>query len=181
MEDTMPLYTRSGDAGITRLYGGGRTSKSAPRIHAIGAVDELSALLGVVLAESVPEELREQLVKVQHALYMAGADLAIPLRKVETRVTEDAVAEVERWIDEAEGKVPQLRHFILPGGTRVGALLHQARTVCRRAERWVFALAEVEGVNGECLKYLNRLGDFLFAVARVVNRENGVEEMAVGI
>jgi len=174
----MSLYTKSGDRGKTMLYGGKRVSKTDPRVHAYGSVDELSAIIGVILAESVPQELREQLLKIQRMLYRAGADLATPQPTQTTkRVTQEDVTEVEQWIDEAETRVPPLTHFILPGGTRTGALLHQARTVCRRAERWVFGLAEAERVSPECLKYLNRLGDYFFAVARKLNAQAGVEEV----
>lgn len=172
------------------LYGGKRVSKTDPRVHAYGSVDELSAIIGVILAESVPQELREQLLKIQRMLYKAGADLATPNQSPSTSlesgsgqakwITQEDVTEVEQWIDDAEARVPPLTHFILPGGTRTGAFLHQARTVCRRAEREGFALSEIEDVNAECLKYLNRLGDFFFAAARIVNRKGGVEETTVG-
>ena len=148
----MPLYTKLGDTGDTMLYGGERISKDAPRIHAYGTVDELDALLGAILTEdSVTPDAREKLTEVQHALYVIKSDLAAPLKPDASeessvtgpkRVTQEQVEELERWIDEAEGKVLELLHFILPGGSRVAALLHQARTVCRRAERWVVALSK---------------------------------------
>jgi cob(I)alamin adenosyltransferase len=175
----MTLYTRAGDRGQTMLYGGKRLSKAHVRLHAYGTVDELSSLLGVILAEEIPEELERQLRTIQHTLYVLGADLATPLEPPTAliRVRREAVAELEQWINGAEAMVPPLTHFILPGGSRVGALLHQARTVCRRAERWVVALQEQERVNVAVQHYLNRLSDFLFAAARVINAEEGREEI----
>ena len=177
----MPLYTKFGDKGKTLLYGGWTTSKADARVHAYGSIDELSALLGVILAEPGVDRIRSRLMSLQRALYTVGADLATPLSfggKV-PRIEEKEVEELEHLIDSAEAKVPPLTQFILPGGTRVGALLHQARTVCRRAERWVVALGEHEEINTACLRYLNRLGDFLFAAARVVNAEEKIPEITV--
>jgi cob(I)alamin adenosyltransferase len=183
----VPLYTKLGDSGDTQLYGGARIAKNEPRIHAYGSIDELHAFLGVVLTERMPGELQKQLTTIQHALYIAGADLATPYQSPSSgtgqaplrtkRIEQSQVEGLERWIDEAEGKVPKLTHFILPGGTKVGALLHQARTICRRAERWLVALSKTDEINYACLRYLNRLGDFFFAAARVVNAEGGVPEM----
>lgn len=183
----MPLYTKLGDSGDTQLYGGEKISKAEPRIHAYGTIDELNAFLGVVLVESVPTSLREKLLAIQHALYIAGADLATPHQSLRSgagqaplptkRITQEQVEEMERWIDEAEAKVPRLNHFILPGGTRLGAQLHQARTITRRAERWLVALSKTDEINFAALRYLNRLGDFFFAAARVMNAEGGVEEI----
>lgn len=178
----MPLYTKLGDSGDTQLYGGEKISKAEPRIHAYGTIDELNAFLGLVLTEKVPSSLRERFITVQHALYIAGADLATPMnyQGQAARITQEQVEEIERWIDEAEAKVPKLTFFILPGGTRLGALLHEARTICRRAERWLVALMKTEDINFAALRYLNRLGDFFFAAARVVNKEGGVEEIKAG-
>lgn len=177
----MPLYTRTGDSGSTQLYGGSEVKKSDARIHAYGTVDELSALIGVILSEGVSEEFDSKLTRIQVLLHRVGADLATPLNYEgkAKRVTSDHVAEMEQWIDEAESAVPPLTKFILPGGSKVAALLHQARTVCRRAERWVVTLSQTENVNDECLKFLNRLGDYLFALARQVNHEEGTEERIV--
>ena len=174
----MPLYTKFGDAGKTQLYGAGTVSKSHPRVHAYGTVDELSSFLGAILTEGVSAELRGTLTMIQHVLYCLGGDLATPLSAHTNvqRINEEQVRELEQWIDAAEARVPPVHHFILPGGSRVGALLHHSRTVCRRAERWVVTLTEKEHVNMVCLRYLNRLGDFLFAAARVVNTEGGRPE-----
>jgi len=163
------------------LYGGETTSKGDDRVHAYGSIDELSALLGVILAEPGVDRIRARLLSLQRVLYRVGADLATPLSfggKV-PRIEESEVMELERLIDSAEAKVSSLTQFILPGGTRIGALLHQARTVCRRAERWVVSLAEREEINEACLRYLNRLGDFLFIAARVVNAEEKIPEITV--
>lgn len=174
----MPLYTKLGDSGETMLYDGKRVLKSDPRIHAYGTIDELSAFLGILLREEMADNLREILLSIQHTLYVAGADLATPLayRGEAKRITQEQVEQMERWIDAAEARVPPVTCFILPGGTRIGALLHQARTMCRRAERWLVALSRADEVNYACLRYLNRLGDYFFAAARVVNAEGGVEE-----
>jgi cob(I)alamin adenosyltransferase len=174
----MPLYTKIGDKGETLLYGGGMTSKTNPRVHAYGSIDELSALLGVILAEGESGSWREELLSIQRSLYRAGADLATPLRDpvIHMRMTQADVEDMERRIDVLESLIKPLTHFILPGGTRIGALLHQARTVCRRAERWVVSLSESEEINGACLRYLNRLGDFFFALARKVNADADIPE-----
>lgn len=174
----MPLYTRFGDTGDTMLYGGSTTSKTNPRIHAYGTVDELDAEIGVILAEDCPTALREKLLLIQRTLYRVKADLATPrdhLGKA-VRIDDTDVQELERWIDEAEAHVPKLTHFILPGGTKIAALLHRARTVCRRAERWTVALARLEPINLVTIRYLNRLGDELFALARVSNHDAGKRE-----
>ena len=188
----MSLYTKIGDKGQTMLYGGGRISKADPRVHAYGSIDELSAILGVVLAGEQGGKLRSRLLPVQATLYRLGADLATPhqTRSVGAgqaprdpvaamRLTETDVREIERAIDEEEARVPPLTHFILPGGTKSAAELHQARTVCRRAERWVATLSEREQVNDASLRYMNRLGDYLFALARVCNSEAGIPEVTL--
>src|SRR3989344_371215 len=175
----MSLYTRFGDTGETQLYGGEKTSKANPRIHAYGTVDELDALLGVIRSEEeCPPDLRVTLIAIQRTLYKLKADLATPGCHIgESMNIDDAKVEtMEHWIDEAEAKVPPLHHFVLPGGTPVAAKLHLARTVCRRAERWVVELAHHERINFFCLRYLNRLGDYLFALSRVCTYEAGVEE-----
>jgi cob(I)alamin adenosyltransferase len=178
----MPLYTKNGDTGETMLCGGEMTSKTNPRLHAYGTVDELDAVLGVILAEGCSDDLRATLIAIQKTLYRLKADLATPEEQAgrAVRVSEEEILQLERWIDGAEAKVPPLRQFVLPGGTKAAAHLHLARTVCRRAERWVVALSKSERINMACMRYLNRLGDLLFALARVVNREAGVEEEKLG-
>ena len=173
------ISTRTGDAGKTGLFGGQRISKDSHRLHAYGTVDELNSILGVVLAEpGIPQLVVTHLEHAQGMLFTIGADLATPLdsdMQVD-RLSENAVTEVELQGHTLEKELEQLKHFVLPGGSKVGALLHQARTVCRRAERWVVALEEKEEINDHVRVYINRLSDYLFLAARYVNKEMGVEE-----
>ena len=174
------IYTRTGDAGTTALGDGSRVAKTDPRIEAYADVDETNAALGVVLAlgaGEVPEAVARVLTTVQNDLFDVGADLATPLSlddgtgKVRLRVTEAYVTRLENWCDELNADLPALDSFILPGGTRVAALLHVARTVCRRAERRAWSLVELDRdrVNPLAVTYLNRLSDLLFILARVGN------------
>ncbi len=175
----MKIHTRTGDAGQTSLFAGGRVSKDHVRLHAYGSVDELNSLLGVVLAAGLPDALSASVQRVQHDLFIVGADLATPLDAASSyilRVGPEHVQTLEADIDQWEAALPELKHFILPGGSLGAALLHQARTVCRRAERWVVALQAGESINGEVLRYLNRLSDWLFVAARCANRAAGVAE-----
>jgi cob(I)alamin adenosyltransferase len=176
----MKIYTRTGDEGETALFAGGRISKGHARLHAYGTVDELNTLLGLVLAAGVDERLQAALERVQAELFSVGADLATPLdakSQAIVRVTADLTGRLEREIDVWDASLPTLKNFILPGGSLSGAFLHQARTVCRRAERWVVVLQESEQVNPEALRYLNRLSDWLFVIARVANLRAGRSEM----
>lgn len=182
----MKIYTKTGDKGETGLFGGERARKDSARMAAIGAVDELNATLGVCRSYSLPPEAFEILHAVQQQLFVLGADLATPSdATVEvTRIAEGDVLSLEENIDALQEDLTELKQFILPGGSMAGAQLHLARAVCRRAERDVVALmAEEEpeaengaGVNPEILKYLNRLSDFLFVLARWVNNEEGAIE-----
>ena len=175
----MALYTRFGDSGETMLSGGAKTSKTNPRIHAYGTVDELDAILGMIRAsKECSASLTSELLEIQKQLYRLKADLATPHtgRQGGVRMAEVDVEALEKKIDAAEAKVPALRHFIVPGGTRIAAELHHARTVCRRAERWVVQLAHAEQINFIALRFMNRLGDYFFALARVVNHEAGLIE-----
>lgn len=178
----MSIVTRTGDKGKTGLFGGERVSKAAPRLHAYGTVDELNACLGVILAEpNIGQEIEEQLLTTQRRLFLVGADLATPITSAAkiARVETTHVQEVERWINALEQTLPMLQRFILPSGSRPGALLHQARTICRRAERWVVTLSEKEAINLQVQVYLNRLSDYLFLVAREANRKSGAVEVEV--
>ncbi len=175
----MKIYTRTGDAGDTSLFAGGRVSKGHGRIHAYGTVDELNAILGLALAAGLSGDLGEAVLRVQNELFVIGADLATPLdaeAKWITRTTADLTAALEQDIDAWDAVLPPLKNFILPGGTLAAAFLHQARTVCRRAERWLVMLQETETVNPEALRYLNRLSDWLFVAAREANRQAGQAE-----
>jgi cob(I)alamin adenosyltransferase len=166
------IYTRAGDSGKTSLGDGTRAPKSHPRIDAFGTVDELNALLGVALARGVPPEFGPWLERIQNELFDLGADLAVPLadaKRERLRVTPAQVMRLEELCDEVNADLEPLRSFVLPGGTEAAALLHLARTVCRRAERLVVALDAAEPVNPAALAYLNRLSDLLFILARAAN------------
>lgn len=178
----MKIYTRTGDRGTTGLFGGDRVSKHHPRIDAYGTVDETNSVLGVARAAmrdmAGVSLLDEMLVRVQGTLFALGADLATPpeSRARTTRLGDAEVEWMEQSIDRLEADLPELRHFILPGGSPAGAQLHVARTVGRRAERLVTHLSEQEEINPTTLIYLNRLSDFLFVAARWVNNQAGAPE-----
>jgi cob(I)alamin adenosyltransferase len=168
----MRLYTRTGDGGETGLYGGGRVRKSAPLVHALGEVDEANAAIGVARSLDPGSGLDAQLEVIQHRLFNLGADLAGP--QDPGRLTAAQVTELERAIDALETANSPLRAFILPGGGPQAAALHLARTVTRRAERALVALADAGGGPGAIgLAYVNRLSDYLFAAARWANRDHG--------
>ena len=178
----MKIYTRTGDGGDTGLFGGGRVPKSHLRVEAYGAVDELNSALGVSVEAVADEEIRGFLTRIQQDLFGLGASLATPGAEDGTSrpsippLPEARIQSMEVWIDGAMGESPELKSFILPGGTRGAASLHLARTVCRRAERAVVALNQVQASDPAVLKYLNRLSDLLFVMARVVNRRAGIGE-----
>ncbi|MFB6138813.1 MAG: cob(I)yrinic acid a,c-diamide adenosyltransferase [Halosimplex sp.] len=173
----MKIYTGRGDEGETDLRDMSRVSKASPRIEAYGTVDEVNALVGSVRPtghDDVDDLLRE----VQNHLHVVQADLANPAPdEDDPRVREEHVDRLEDAIDEFDAELDPLEHFVLPGGSESGAKLHQARAVCRRAERRAVAFAEAEdGVDEAALVYLNRLSDLLFTLARVVNEREGVRE-----
>jgi cob(I)alamin adenosyltransferase len=171
------IYTRGGDAGETSLGDGTRVSKLDPRIEAFGTVDELNAALGVVLAGDCPAPIRDTLERVQNELFDLGADLSVPLeREDRLRVTDTQVEALERDCDRFNENLPELRSFVLPGGTPAAAGLHAARTVCRRAERVTLAASQAHELNPAALRYLNRLSDLLFILARAANAAAGREE-----
>jgi cob(I)alamin adenosyltransferase len=178
----MKIYTRTGDGGGTALFGGTRVSKDDPRVAAYGDVDELNACLGTVRAQGdLPGEVVDLLERVQKDLFAIGARLADPAERIAQRVTKVAVTDadilrLENWIDRFEAELPPLRRFILPGGNRGGALLHFARTVCRRAERSIVSLG-VNDIDPTLLAYVNRLSDLLFVLARLVNHRAGQPEV----
>ena len=175
----MKIYTRTGDKGTTSLFSGDRVSKNNPTIEAIGTVDEGNSALGLALAhlpgESSLNQLRDQLITIQHALFDVGAALATPRtcheeKKLEkTRFDNESIQLLEQWIDAMDTELPPLKTFILPGGHPAGAALHLARSVTRRAERLVLPLYEQADVTGAVLVYLNRLSDYLFMASRFVN------------
>ncbi len=172
------IYTRAGDRGETSLGDGSRVPKLDCRIGAFGAVDELNAAIGVVLANpDVPDRLREPLVQVQNDLFDVGADLCVPWGVTDRlRVAQPAVDRLEGLCDELNAELPTLKSFILPGGTEVAARLHVARTTCRRAERDALVADGENGINPLVLAYLNRLSDFLFIAARTANAAAGQDE-----
>lgn len=176
------IYTRTGDAGQTGLFAGGRVSKDHPRVAAYGAVDELNAVLGQVLAAGADGPLRERLERLQADLMALGADLATPRTSDAPRhprippLPVERIGQMEAWMDEADELLPPLTSFILPGGGPVGAALHVARTVCRRAEREVVRLAGSAHVEADAIRYLNRLSDYLFVAARLANARAGRAE-----
>jgi cob(I)alamin adenosyltransferase len=175
----MRIYTRTGDAGETALFGGGRVRKDHARVVAYGSVDELNSVVGWALAELAAHDTVERLALVQHDLFAIGAELATPparegRRRPETPPVPSArIAEMEAWMDAMDSELPALDRFILPGGTRSAAALHVARTVCRRAERAVVTLAGAEPVEPDVIVYLNRLSDLLFVCARLENARAG--------
>jgi cob(I)alamin adenosyltransferase len=171
------IYTRGGDAGETSLGDGSRVSKLDARLAAYGTVDELNSLLGVVLTGELPDELRAPLEQVQNDLFDVGADLCVPVEVAgRLRVAQEQIDRLERACDELNAPLPELRSFVLPGGTEAAAVLHVARTVCRRAEREALAADEEHGVSRPALVYLNRLSDLLFILARSANAAAGVDE-----
>jgi cob(I)alamin adenosyltransferase len=171
------IYTRGGDGGETSLGDGSRVSKLDCRIGAFGTVDELNSALGVVLAGDVPEGLRELLALIQNELFDVGADLSVPWGVTDRlRVEQPMIDRLEQLCDELNAELPELRSFVLPGGTEAAARLHVARTVCRRAERDVLLGSEELELNPLVLVYLNRLSDLLFILARSANAAVGADE-----
>ncbi len=175
----MKIYTRTGDDGSTSLLGAGRVTKSAPRVEAYGAVDELNASLGAVRALDRESWLGAVLGPIQSQLFNLGAELATttPVMLAQLARIDDAqVAALEQAIDRLEGDLTPLTSFILPGGTSLAAEIHRSRTVCRRAERRLVALSESEAIEARLIRYLNRLGDLLFVMARWCNHRAGAPE-----
>jgi cob(I)alamin adenosyltransferase len=171
------IYTRGGDEGETSLGDGSRVSKLDPRIAAYGTVDETNAAVGAVLAGECPDSIRAVLARVQNELFDLGADLSVPLeRDGRLRVTQERVDALERDCDLFNADLPDLKSFVLPGGSEAAAGLHVARTICRRAEREALAAGQTVSVSPLTLKYLNRLSDLLFVLARAANALDGREE-----
>ena len=163
------IATRTGDDGTTGLGDGTRVAKTDRRVAAMGDVDELNSTLGVLLAEPLTDDLRELLVVIQHELFNLGGELSIPGY---TLLKTEAVARLDEALAHYNAQLPRLQEFILPAGTRSAALAHVSRTVARRAERALIALAAEQAVNDAPRQYLNRLSDLLFVMARVLNRAN---------
>jgi cob(I)alamin adenosyltransferase len=176
----MKIYTKTGDQGETGLFGGGRVSKASARVDVYGEIDELNSALGLVRCEVPEADIQALLVRTQSRLFDLGAELATsPDSKVALGiplVSESEIQALEQAIDAAETELEPLKTFVLPGGSKGAALLHLARTVCRRAERKLVALAGQESIRPECVRYLNRLSDTLFVLARLANKRAGVAD-----
>ncbi|MCW5942312.1 MAG: cob(I)yrinic acid a,c-diamide adenosyltransferase [Fimbriimonadaceae bacterium] len=175
----MRIYTRSGDGGETGLYGGSRVAKTNPRIHAVGEIDELNAHVGSARAACAESFLGARLGEVQHRLFDLGAEVgcAPDAEFAVESVGDPDCEELEADMDRMDASLEELKTFVLPGGSEPAARLHLARAVCRRAERALWALAEVEAVRPEPLRYLNRLSDWLFVAARYANHHARVPDV----
>lgn len=176
----MKIYTRTGDLGKTSLFGGGRVSKHHLRLDAYGTVDELNAILGWVVSLNPDPDAIRKIRRIQQELFVLGADLATPLNVENSLIQRMQAPEIQRLeaeIDAWNAELPPLKAFILPGGAQTSAALHMARTICRRAERAVVALADLEPINEQALRYLNRLSDWLFMLARWENYQQHIDDI----
>lgn len=182
---TFKIYTKTGDKGETSLYGGTRVSKAAARVESYGTLDELNAFIGLAKAEISDEKVLNQLQKIQFDLFTVGSEAATPTDKMllangksrlDVIISEKEIAELELWMDDFDAELEPLRFFILPSGGKAAATLHVCRTVCRRAERAMVFLNETEEVRPELIKYLNRLSDYLFILARYISKISGEKE-----
>lgn len=181
----MKIYTKTGDKGQTALYGGTRVSKASARVESYGTIDELNSFIGVAKSEVKDEQVISQLKKIQFDLFTLGSESATPTDKLTLAngksrlalmITDKEIEELEDWMDAFEKELAPLQYFILPGGGRSATSLHVCRTVCRRAERSLVFLNEAEEVRPELIKYLNRLSDYLFVLARYVSKLNNETE-----
>ncbi len=168
------IYTRTGDDGTTGLADGTRIAKSSARIEAMGDVDELNSVLGMLLNESLPMSVHEQLTLIQHRLFDIGGELAIPGHRA---INAQNVTQLEQWLDAENEPLAPLKEFILPGGSRAASVCHLARSVCRRAERRLITLAAETEIPLESRHFLNRLSDLLFVFCRALNRHHGVTDV----
>lgn len=174
------IYTKTGDDGTTGLFGGCRVNKHHPIVETYGTVDELNSVLGVVQSLNPVTSISEKLQRIQNELFEVGADLSLPWKEKHDlvhRIDAPYIDRLEKEIDEMVRELPPLTQFILPGGTQVSASLHHARTVCRRGERACRHAQETDGVNPEIIKYLNRLSDWLFCLARFANHMDKVPDI----
>jgi|TARA_B110000967_G_scaffold208806_1_gene262294 cob(I)alamin adenosyltransferase len=163
------IYTRTGDKGKTGLADGSRVDKFNSRIESLGNIDELNSIIGIVLTEKIPNDMKAILERVQHDLFDIGGELSIPNHMV---IDEKKIDFLENSLDKMNNELQPLKEFILPGGSRISSYCHLARTVCRRVERNLFKLAQSDKVNEASLKYVNRLSDMLFVLARFLNKIN---------
>lgn len=175
----MKLYTRGGDKGMTSLIGG-RVSKTDAKVEAYGTIDELNSFVGLAAAQAqsieATQALAIELYEIMQELFDTGSDLAYAVDSQTYKMTAEPIERLEQWIDVHSEAAPALTKFILPGGSQLAATLHICRTVCRRAERRVVALAEQCEINEQALAYLNRLSDYFFAAARIANMQCGIED-----
>ena len=181
----MKIYTKTGDKGETSLYGGTRVSKAAARVESYGTLDELNAFIGLAKAEISDEKVLNQLQKIQFDLFTVGSEAATPTDKLilangknrlDLMISEEEISELEHWMDDLDASLEPLQFFILPSGGKAAASVHVCRTVCRRAERAMVYLNETEEVRPELIKYLNRLSDYLFILARYISKISGEKE-----
>jgi len=172
------IYTRTGDKGETGLLGGSRVPKNSLRVQAYGDIDELNSIIGVVRTFSTNQDIEIVLEGLQRDLFTAGTELAHPnaVNPDDLQITSDKIVALEKAIDRFQEKLPPLKVFILPGGSKAGALLHFARTIARRAERNIVALNTTEKVSENLIPFVNRISDLLFVMARLVNQQDGLRE-----
>jgi len=174
----MKIYTKTGDDGNTGLQGDFRISKSHPRIIAYGTVDEANAAIGVVLTNTLDDDISQLLNQIQNDLFLLGSDLSNQnLNDLKNRVTLEMIEKLEESIDTFESELPPITNFILPGGNIAASQLHQVRTIVRRAETLVVKLSDKDEINSNCIKYLNRLSDLMFVMGRLINKRNGIEDI----
>ena len=174
----MKIYTKTGDDGNTGLQGDFRISKSHPRILAYGTVDEANAAIGVVLTNTLDDDVSQLLNQIQNDLFLLGSDLSNQnLNDLKNRVTLEMIEKLEESIDTFESELPPITNFILPGGNVAASQIHQVRTIVRRAETLVVKLSDKDEINSNCIKYLNRLSDLMFVMGRLINKRNGIEDI----
>ena len=173
------VYTKTGDKGLTTLVGGSTVSKASLRVDSYGEVDELNAVIGIIRSRGVDDEIDKVLIEIQNDLFIMGADLASPAEIEAPRVRDESVEKLEKAIDRFLEELEPLKEFILPSGDGAGSYLHFARTVSRRVERRIVRLMEEEDIGENILKYLNRLSDLLFVMARIQNQRGGFSETFV--
>ena len=174
----MKIYTKTGDDGNTGLQGDFRISKSHPRIIAYGTVDEANAAIGVVLTNTLDDDISQLLNQIQNDLFLLGSDLSNQnLNDLKNRVTLEMIEKLEESIDIFESELPPITNFILPGGNVAASQIHQVRTIVRRAETLLVKLSDKDEINSNCIKYLNRLSDLMFVMGRLINKRNGVEDI----
>ena len=174
----MKIYTKTGDDGNTGLQGDFRISKSHSRIMAYGTVDEANATIGIVLTNTLDDDIRQVLTQIQNELFLLGSDLSNQnLNDLKNRISLESVEKLEEIIDKFELELSPITNFILPGGNVAAAQIHQVRTIVRRAETLVVKLSDKDEINSNCIKYLNRLSDLMFVMGRLINKRNGVEDI----